>query len=79
MGIKTETTYICDCCGRESGHTDFSNCTDYGYAEIELNKPDGVGGLEYSDILICFSCANAIMKTFDGIKKKSGCEKDVLK
>jgi len=68
MGIVTNTTYKCDCCGRESHLKDFNDGAECGWSNITIKGNEGGlcyggewGGTNHNiEKFVCFDCSKKI-------------------
>jgi len=70
MTKKTEVTYVCDKCGRESHNKDFNDGSSCGSFELKLEGHVGGrsfdgswGGVSHSISMdLCFDCGTKLMQ-----------------
>lgn len=77
MGKKTESYYVCDCCGIRSGTIDFQTKHENGSAILKITGSHGGmafngdwGGTNYKvEDLLCFGCSAKLRKLYSTLKK----------
>lgn len=77
MAIIETKTYVCDCCGRQSKHSDFNTGSVCGAGTLKLKGSSGGmsyngdwGGVSYdTEKLLCFSCVEKVRECLMSLSK----------